>query len=306
MHSATCAQAARDRRAYQSSRRLRLEEWYGARTGAAPSVTTALDYRAAVTRERARAKASHGCEDDSTDTSLHGACALKTGSDHAAERVQPSPILPPSPSLTHPYAQRSHARRLWRSSASCQARSSRTRAPVLNVWPTGRLVSRSHAADAGCGCVVAAAYRVTQQMSRPHRRDFAYLLGSSAPVWSSATWQPPAPQMRATVPGMSMYIHIPILLHPIPMPSLCHPYPIPIPSLSYPYPIPILSLSHPYPIPIPSLSHPARVPVLSCPIPIPISLRPIPDPIPVPVSIPTPPHPYPSPIPSHPHLIPSH
>ena len=100
MHSATCAQAARARRAYQSSRRLRLEEWYGARTGAAPSVTTALDYRAPVTRERARAKASHGCEDDSTDTSLHGACALKTGSDRCC-RAGPAESHPPSLTLTH-------------------------------------------------------------------------------------------------------------------------------------------------------------------------------------------------------------
>ena len=300
MHSATCAQAARARRAYQSSRRLRLEEWYGARTGAAPSVTTALDYRAPVTRERARAKASHGCEDDSTDTSLHGACALKTGSDHAAERVQPSPILPPSPSLTtHPPV--------------CSTQPCTAALALVGVVPSAELSDSSTSPQ----CV---ADRKTG-IQKPRGRRGLRLRGGGSIQGDTADEQ--ASQARLCIPPRLLgtclvlgYVatagstdacycpwHVHVHTHTHTLTS--HPYAIPMPSLSHPYPIPILSLSYPYPIPIPSLSHPYPIPRASrsCPVPsLPLSPHALSLTLSLSLSL-SPPHPIPIPSLSHPYPL---
>ena len=137
-------------------------------------------------------------EDGSTNTSSHGACALKTGSDHAVERVEPSTTLHPSPSPTY-------------SMQPCTAA-----LELVGVVPSAEL-SNTHGLQDQSSC------RYCLQSSAPQMRATIHVTSLSHPY--------PIP-----IPSLSHPARVPVLSCPIPIPISLRPIPNPIPvPVSHPY-----------------------------------------------------------------------
>ena len=134
-------------------------------------------------------------EDGSTNTSSHGACALKTGSDHAVERVEPSTTLHPSPSPTY-------------SMQPCTAA-----LELVGVVPSAEL-SNTHGLQDQSSC------RYCLQSSAPQMRATIHVTSLSHPY--------PIPD---PIPIPSLSHSYPVPIH-IPIPLLSYPCPIPVLSLA--------------------------------------------------------------------------